>query len=163
MDYSQEEKIYVLDSPAFICGFNETPSVTIKEVREELKEESVYLFEVMVGKGMDVVYPSGEFIDRIKKEAKKSGDIDDLSDVDLKLIAVALEIDGVLVTDDYSMQNVAKQVGVDVKTIRYQGIDEEIIWKFRCVGCGRIYDDKIICSVCGGKTEKMKPSPSEKN
>ncbi len=163
MDYSQKEKVYVLDSSAFICGFSEIPSVTIKDVREELKRESVYRFEVMVGKGMAVVSPSKESIDRIIKKAKESGDIDDLSKVDLKLIAVALEIDGVLVTDDYSMQNVAKMAGIDVKTIRYQGIDEEIVWMFKCVDCGRIYDEKINCRVCGGKTEKTKRNSNRKN
>lgn len=156
----KNDKKHVLDSSAFIHGFDDFPSVSIKGVKDELKGESVYKFEAMLGKGMEIISPKRKSIKKVRKEADISGDINDLSEVDLKLIAAAFELDGILVTDDYAMQNVAKSIGIEIATVRHEQIQSELVWKFKCVNCARIYDKKISCEVCGGETEKTPSSPS---
>ena len=70
----------------------------------------------------------------------------------------AFELDGVLVTDDYAMQNVADRVDVDVKVIAREGISETREWTFQCQGCGREFDEhRDRCPVCGMELARKNP------
>ncbi|UCG68096.1 MAG: DNA-binding protein, partial [Thermoplasmata archaeon] len=65
-------------------------------------------------------------------------------------LSLALELDCVLLTDDYSIQNIAAKLNVKSRGIAQEGIKETIKWRLRCKGCGR-YWEKIhdSCPVCG--------------
>ena len=81
------------------------------------------------------------------------------STTDVRLIAAALELGGVLVTDDYAIQNVAEKLDVRVEIIAREGIDEGRDWRFQCQGCGREFDeDHDRCPVCGSDVERKNPS-----
>ncbi|XGI83166.1 NOB1 family endonuclease [Halorutilales archaeon Cl-col2-1] len=155
--------MYVLDSCAFIDGYSpgnheHEPTATVPRVREELEDSSRFRFDAMEGSGMRIEVPSETSRERVRRAARETGDLDELSVTDLRLLAVALETDGTLVTDDYAMQNVAERIGVDVDVIREDGIEEERDWKFQCQGCGRVYDNKKPCPVCGSETTRKNPS-----
>ncbi|MEE6209568.1 NOB1 family endonuclease [Salarchaeum sp. III] len=149
----------VLDSSAFIAGYETDDDVaTIPLVREELTDTSTYRFDAMEGGGMRVHVPDESAVRTARKAARRTGDLDTLSDTDLRLVAAAHELDAVLVTDDYAMQNVASELGVDVDAVQQEGITEKREWVFQCQGCGRTFDDdRERCPVCGSSLTRKNP------
>lgn len=150
--------MYVLDSSAFITGYEPSGSTaTVPSVRDELENSSQYRFDAMEGSGMRIEIPGEDSRERVRRAARESGDDTELSETDLYLVATALELDAVLVTDDYAMQNVAERLGVDVEEISQEGITEEREWLYQCQGCGRVYDENQVCPVCGSETTRKNP------
>jgi UPF0271 protein len=68
--------------------------------------------------------------------AMGTGDIAGISEVDLGLLALAIEKGGRLYTDDYRLQNLCKVAGVDWRPIETDGITAAWNWEVRCTGCG---------------------------
>ncbi|MFP8955650.1 NOB1 family endonuclease [Natrialbaceae archaeon A-CW3] len=152
--------MYILDSSAFIHDFHTTAQkATIPLVREELEDESAYRYDAMEGSGMHIHIPNDDTTEKVRRAARESGDLDVLSDTDIRLVATAFELDGVLVTDDYAMQNVAERLSVTVEPIAREGIEEERDWIFQCQGCGREYDDhEERCHICGADVTRKNPT-----
>ncbi|WP_121820563.1 NOB1 family endonuclease [Halostella salina] len=152
--------MYVLDSSAFIDEYHtDEQTATIPMVREELEDESAYRFDAMEGSGMHIHIPGEQTVEKVRRAAGEVGDLDELSDTDIRLIAATFELDGTLVTDDYAMQNVADRLNVDVDVIAKEGITEQRDWNFQCQGCGREFDDnKDRCPVCGSSLSRKNPS-----
>lgn len=152
--------MHVLDSSAFIHDFHTTErTATIPMVREELTDESAYRYDAMEGSGMHVHIPNDDTFETVRRAAKESGDLAELSETDIRLVAAAFELDGVLVTDDYAMQNVAEKLNVDVEVIAREGIEEQRDWQFQCRGCGREFDEeKERCPICGSELARKNPS-----
>lgn len=91
-----------------------------------------------------------ESLEIVKEEAKKTGDLGRLSDVDLSVLALALDMDGTILTDDYSIQNVAKSMGLPYRSVGTAGIKKKFKWNYRCVGCGKWYKEHSEeCLICG--------------
>jgi len=98
--------MYVLDSSAFINEYHTSERVaTIPLVQEELEGEAAYRFDAMEGSGMHLHIPEANTVERIERAARETGDLAELSETDIRLVAAAFELDGRLVTDDYAMQN----------------------------------------------------------
>ncbi|WP_290812481.1 NOB1 family endonuclease [Halovivax sp.] len=152
--------MYVLDSSAFIHDFHTTEqTATIPLVREELVDESAYRYDAMEGSGMHIHIPNDDTTEKVRRAARESGDLDVLSDTDVRLVAAAFELDGILVTDDYAMQNVAEKLSVAVEFIAREGIAEQRDWRFQCQGCGREFDEqKERCPICGTELRRKNPS-----
>ena len=86
----------------------------------------------------------------VKEAARKSGDIGRLSDVDVTVLALALDVSGEILTDDYSIQNVASILNIPYRPVGMQGIKKVEKWNYRCVGCGKWYKEDVKeCSICG--------------
>ncbi len=75
-------------------------------------------------------------LERAKTCAKATGDLPRLSDVDLDVLALALEADAVLVTDDYRLQNAYQHAGGSVESVANAPAKQVWIWEQRCTGCG---------------------------
>ncbi len=152
--------MYILDSSAFINEYHtDEPISTVPLVREELEDESAYRFDALEGSGMHLHIPEEETVERIERAAKETGDLAELSETDVRLVAAAFELDGRLVTDDYAMQNVAEKLGVAVEVIARDGIDEQRDWLFQCAGCGREFEENHDrCPVCGSELTRKNPA-----
>jgi UPF0271 protein len=152
--------MYILDSSAFINEFHTEESIaSVPLVREELEDESAYRFDALEGSGMHLHIPDEETVERIERAAKETGDFEELSQTDIRLVAAAFELDGRLVTDDYAMQNVAEKLNVAVEVIARDGIDQQRTWTFQCQGCGREFDEKHErCPVCGSTLSRKNPA-----
>lgn len=152
--------MFVLDASAFIDEYDPDGEVaTIPAVREELKSGAGYRYEAMEGAGMHVHIPNEGAISRVKQVARSTGDLEELSRTDLRLLAAATELDGTLVTDDYAMQNVAESLDLPVESIATDGIEEHRDWHFQCQGCGREFEQRHErCPICGASLARKNPS-----
>lgn len=139
----------IIDASAVIHGslpdgeLAATPAV-LQELKGRLEEMKI-----------EARLPSKKSVEKVKKAAEKTGDIHDLSENDIELVALALQEKALLVTDDYSMQNVAEELGIKWEGAAKKGIRSKWKWELICSGCGRQSKEKI-CQVCGSNT-KRKP------
>ena len=152
--------MHVLDSSAFIHEYHTSDEMaSVPAVEEELEGESAFRFDAMEGAGMHIHIPADNTVETIERAAVETGDGEELSDTDVRLIAAAFELDGTLVTDDYAMQNVAEHLGVVVEAIARDGITEQRDWRFQCQGCGREFDDhRDRCPICGSDLSRKNPA-----
>ena len=152
--------MHVLDSSAFINEYHtDAQTASIPLVREELEGESSYRFDAMEGAGMHIHLPASGTVEKIRRAATETGDAEELSDTDVRLLAAAFELDGTLVTDDYAMQNVAERLSVTVEVIDQDGIAEARQWTFQCRGCGREFDEhRDRCPICGSDLSRKNPA-----
>ncbi len=152
--------LYILDTSSILSGiYFAGAKATTPGVIEEIKPggHSRRLLDFMRSSGLEVVSPPEEEIDRVKKTAEKTGDIANLSRTDIEVLALAHHMKGVLLTDDYSMQNVAREMGIEYRGILEEGIKEKFYWKYRCKSCGKIFDDFYEeCPVCGGELKRIR-------
>jgi len=150
----------LLDSSAFIHEYHtDEQMASIPGVREELTDESAYRFDALEGSGMHLHIPEGETVERIERAARETGDLKELSTVDVRLVAAAFELDARLVTDDYAMQNVAEKLDVTVEVIAREGIEEQREWRWQCAGCGREFDEHYDrCPICGSDLTRKNPA-----
>ena len=136
-------------------------------VEEELVSNSLpwVRFKTAIESGkLRVKPPSIHFLDKVKESSKTVGDVLYLSQVDLQVLALALELksyslDPLIVTDDYSIQNVANQIGIEFASLMTVGIRYRLHWILYCPACHRKYpsDYKFkTCQVCGTEL-KRKP------
>jgi len=161
----------VLDTSAFIAGFDPLAITdlvyTVPAVGQELASNSMIYtrFKTAVESGrLRVRTPSHAFLDRVKASSKAVGDVLFLSEVDNQVLALALELkasgdDLLIVTDDYSIQNVANQLGLGFVPLMTFGIRYRLNWVIYCPACHREYqaDYKLkTCQACGTEL-KRKP------
>ena len=152
--------MHVLDSSAFIHDYHtDEQMASIPDVREELEGESAFRFDAMEGSGMHIHIPTDGTVEKIERAAAETGDRKELSTTDVRLLAAAFELDGVVVTDDYAVQNVADRLNVVAEVIAQDGIAEQREWRFQCQGCGREFDDhRDRCPICGSDLSRKNPA-----
>jgi len=163
-----EKKILVLDTSAFIAGYepagNSVELYTVPEVLEELRDTMAKLrVQAALDSGKLMVRSSEErFTEQVVRTAKEMGDFASLSDTDLSVLALALQLkesqgDLALVSEDYSVQNVADRLGVKHISLATAGIRRRIVWETYCPGCHRTYEKLAPgedCPICGTKLKK---------
>jgi endoribonuclease Nob1 len=176
------KRVMVLDTSAFVGGFD---PFTVREdqvappmVEEEVKRNAMTLlrFSTAVESGrLKIFAPSQEFINKVKASATSVGDSFFLSETDKQVLALALEIrargdDPQIVTDDYSIQNVAKQLGLGYISLVTFGIKRLLTWIRYCPACHRTYPANFKateCPICGTalkrKPQRNAPKPATKS
>jgi UPF0271 protein len=144
--------LIVADSSVFICGKAlEGEVVTVPGVEGELKDiRSRMRLQIS---GARIEAPSAKAMARAA--ARKTGDDAVLSEVDLELLAKALELSAKLATDDYALQNAALHLGIEVETVAQPRIQKIVKRTKRCIGCGRPFEGEE-CPVCGTPAKKRK-------
>ena len=159
-----KERVIVLDTSAFIAGFDpltiQDKQYSVPLVKDELVSNSLPWTRLTTAVGsakLKIKQPDIEFLDKVKKASKKVGDVLSLSEADLQVLALALELKGggyspLIVTDDYSIQNVANQIGVEFAPLMTFGIRFRLHWILYCPACHRKYPSDYRlkkCEVCG--------------
>jgi endoribonuclease Nob1 len=149
---------YVLDASVFIYGFRVAGIMyTVPEITSELRSfEAAVVLQEFLKEGLKIESPLKTSVEVVTEKAKSTGDYLRLSQADIDLLAKALEVRGTLVTDDYSIQNVAARLGIETQQIQQARIKRVLKWRRRCVGCGRLYATETTCPVCGSDV-KVKP------
>lgn len=154
---------FVLDSSAFIGGFlpEDDEYFTVHDVIDEVEDDqSKERLSYFLNSGkIKIKEPNAEIVEDVTKKSQTTGD--SLSLTDIKIIALAIELDSPIVSEDYGIQNVSSIMNVKYKSIRESGIKKIINWEYYCMGCRKIYPkDKKICQDCGSI---IKRRPKHKN
>ena len=159
-----EGKVLILDASAFIAGFDPLSvaeeQYSVPGVRRELVSNSLpsVRFKTAVEGGrLKVEAPTSRSLRRAREASRTVGDARFLSDADLQVLALALELkdegyDPHIVTDDYSIQNVADQLGIDFAPLMTLGIRFRLEWILYCPACHRKYPPDYrfkSCEICG--------------
>lgn len=163
--------IIILDTSAFIAGFEplsiQNTQYSVPAVRNELIRSTLpwIRFEAAVGNGkLRIRAPTEETIRRVRAISKETGDLRFLSEADKQVLALALELQDLghrlqIVTDDYSIQNVANQMEIKFASLTTFGIRHRFHWMLYCPACRRKYPPDYrpkLCKIC--ETElKRKP------
>ena len=132
-----------------------TPAVLDEVKRPEDRERLETLRET----GLKVQSPTGDALKRIEEAAKVAGESQRLSTADKELLALALELNAELLTDDRSMQNVAASLKMAYRGYAQTEIKGVWHWEsqWRCTGCARAFDiepPRGECTVCGHAVKK---------
>lgn len=127
-----------------------TPGV-VSETRRRVERERL---ETLLETGLEVRAPGPEALQRVEEAARSTGDDGRLSAADRELVALALELGAELLTDDRSMQNVAKHLKVAYRGFAQAEIGGLWRWQttWRCTGCRKVYGAEPRggeCVVCG--------------
>ena len=98
--------------------------------------------------------PSEDYITTVKETAVKTGDIITISKQDMSIIALALENKIELITDDFAVTNVARQLKIQTSSLMTQGIGIVGKWINYCSMCGKEFLKEKECPICGSKLNR---------
>jgi len=158
------EKGAVVDASALIGGMPYSGSIRLfisPLVEEEVR--GLKGVDLLMAAHLDVSTPSPENIGRVRQGATETGDDARLSEADIEILALALELGLPILTDDYSIQNLAEHMGVRYISVGEKGITRKIEWTYRCKGCGRYFDEQApVCPICGSGIKSSRPPRKRK-
>ncbi|RLI05212.1 hypothetical protein DRO26_02820 [Candidatus Bathyarchaeota archaeon] len=165
---SSNGKVLVLDSSAFIMGLDllnlNLRLFTTPTVINELSSFWVklkYSTAIYVGKLL-VVTPKKKFLIEVEKASSSTGNGLKLSEADISVLALALELKSrglnpTIVSDDFSVQNVAEYLGLNYTYLSGKGIKSQVKWIWYCPGCRRKFSSAVfedVCPICGVKLKR---------
>jgi UPF0271 protein len=157
LDFSE----FVLDASAFYAGTPflssstcYTTNLVLKEVIHIKKSYSALEFLIDAG-NLKIIDPEEQFLKKIIKIARKTGDFSKLSSADLSILSLALQLKATLISDDYAIINIAILLRIPIKTIATKGITKVRRWVTFCKACGKAYSPDISeCMLCGNKLRR---------
>ena len=150
----------MLDSSACYAGIpfssNEPSYITslVYNEIEHIKKDHDAIQILIETKRLTINEPEDRFVTSTIDAAKKSGDFSNLSDEDISTIALSLQLNADLVTDDFAVSNVAKSINIKVIPVMTNGIKNVVIWKYYCPGCKTDFSKLTECPRCGNKLKR---------
>jgi len=160
---SQKSLIFIIDTSAIYrhlqFAAEDIPLATTPIIEKEMYQKGLKdtIDLLKATEKLRIIEPTPQSLAKIKAIATQLGDLPYLSDPDQQLLALALDLDSqgyhaVVITDDYSIQNVAKRLSLEIKSASTSGIREVISWETYCRACGHKEpksSSNAICPVCG--------------
>ncbi|MGC8936744.1 MAG: NOB1 family endonuclease [Candidatus Methanomethylicaceae archaeon] len=154
---------FVLDTSAIIYGFNPQlvegdHYISPRVISELSRGKTKALVDLFTSSGrLKIRSPKEETKNQVKVQASSTGDLLVLSETDLEVVALALELrregqDPVVISDDYSLQNLCNLLSIPFKPMVTKGISQEFWWFIYCPACGETYDSSsklTTCRICG--------------
>jgi len=123
------------------------------EIEREVRKKGCSIeLDMEIAVGLRICSPSAQYLSRVVHAAVELGEETRLSLPDKMLLALALGEDAVILTDDYSVQNVAAHLGIEAIKGRQRGIERIIVWQKKCTGCQKRFVGKFpgkFCPDCG--------------
>jgi UPF0271 protein len=106
---------------------------------------------------LKVSSPTEAALRKVREAAARTGDDARLSPTDLEVLALTVDLGATLLTDDYSIQNLARVMGLKYRGVGMKEIKETLTWKYRCVGCRKEWDKNYPdCPVCGSALRSVR-------
>jgi endoribonuclease Nob1 len=157
----------VYDASAFYAGVpfasseqGFTTSLVFDEIKHIKKSHGAIDILLQTDR-LRIIDADVEKIKSITDTSKKTGDFQHLSDADISAVALALQIDGHLVTDDFAVSNLARNLGITVHPVMTKGIRDVGRWSYYCAACKKQFTAKSVCPICGsGLRKKLLKSES---
>jgi endoribonuclease Nob1 len=149
----------VLDASAFYADtafLSGKRCFTTSAVLEEIRHvKSIALEGLMEVGNLQVRDPEQQHVNAVKKAAEKTGDAQKLSEADISILALAVQLETALVTDDYALANVAATIGIKVNSSSGKGLKEIRKWTSYCSACSKVFGPKETeCPLCGNKLRR---------
>ena len=141
---------FVLDSSALFAMENlPEDSVCPPGVIDELRKYKDSRLDLW-GDLLRVSDCSNSALTLVESEAKKTGDLGRLSPVDMTVIALAVDIGGTVLSDDFSILNLCTVMNIPNRAVGTKGIKKVEKWNYHCIGCGKWFKEKSEeCPICG--------------
>jgi endoribonuclease Nob1 len=159
----------ILDTSAFIQGYNMSPEedyYTVPEVLGEIREELGRMrYDGARASGkLRETQPEAKWVIELEEKARTSGEAHKLSPTDKQLLALGLQLKAggeapTIVSDDYSVQNMASRLGFKFVAQVTRGIKKVLEWSIYCPGCRKQFtspQEDNVCPICGTEL-KRKP------
>ena len=144
----------ILDASAFYAGvpFRSsddcfTTSLVYDEIKH-IKKNHDALGTLLETNRLKIREPDSESTKRAIQASKKTGDFPQLSKQDISIIALCIETNGQIISDDFAISNVAKNLGLKILPIMTNGIADVGKWVHYCPGC-KTNHSGIECPACG--------------
>lgn len=149
----------MLDAGAFYAGmpfasqetYHTTPLV-LGEVSHVKGRHGAVAALIDAGR-LVVSEPGPGAVARAAGAARRTGDADGMSEADVSVLALAAELRGELVTDDFAVSNAAASMGIRVLPVATRGIRDAGRWVRYCPACGLDLDSGE-CPRCGGPARR---------
>jgi len=145
----------IIDASAFYAGIpfsssNEfyTTSLIFDEIKHIKKNHGAIDILVTTNR-LKIRDPSSEFLEMARKESKKTGDFNQLSKQDISVIALCIQLKGELITDDFAISNVSKNLDIKISPLMTSGIKDVGTWIHYCPGCRKNFNSGSECPLCG--------------
>jgi len=130
-----------------------TTSLIFDEIKH-IKKNHDAIGTLMETKRLKISDPDAEFVDKIKAASKKTGDFNQLSKQDISVIALCLQMNGEIITDDFAISNVAKNLNLKVSPLMTSGINDVGNWIHYCPGCKKNFESGSECPLCGTRLKR---------
>ena len=169
------QKAIIVDTTAFIAGFNiysvHGEVYSVPEVERELIGDSIskLRLKMAIEDGrLKLREPDGQALSKARETSLETGDFLSLSEADMKIIALAVQLkdEGYMpeiITDDYAIQNVAKKLNVKYASVITYGIKYQLRWVLYCPACHREYPPGYESEICENCGTRLKRKPMSKN
>jgi len=173
---NNEDKILVLDTNIFLLGidFNVIKGqlYSVPGILDEIKVERYIeknrnilnrIEYALSSEKLILMSPGKKFIEEVRQVGQKTGDLNVLSETDLNLIALTLELERtkennvILYTNDYSMENVCSELNLGFSPLAKEGIKKRINYEVYCPYCQEIHPSEDLgkkCEICGSKLKR---------
>jgi UPF0271 protein len=145
----------ILDASAFYAGVpfrssNDcyTTSLVYDEIKH-IKKNHDALGTLLETNRLKIKEPDIKSTELAVKASKNTGDFPQLSKQDISIIALGIEMNGEIISDDFAISNVAKNLDLKVSPIMTKGIKDVGKWIHYCPGCRTNYTTGKECSTCG--------------
>ena len=149
---------YALDAGAFYTGLIFLSSAGISyytthaifEEVKHIKSSHGAIEALLESNTLQIVNSDTNNIEKVIAVATRTGDIVKLSQADISIIALALQMKIVLITNDNAVENVASTLKIPVKSTVGKGTKETRKWIAFCTACGRAFGPSAKeCRLCG--------------
>ena len=144
----------ILDASAFYAGvpFRSssdcyTTSLVYDEIKH-IKKNHDALGTLLETNRLKIREPDSESTKAATDAAKNTGDYPQLSKQDLSVIALCIELEGEIISDDFAISNVARNLGLKISPIMTQGIKDVGRWVHYCPGCRTNHESGKECPMC---------------
>lgn len=150
----------ILDASAFYAGvpfgslesYCTTPQIYDEILHIKKRQGAI---GTLVNLGRLAIYsPDHMYVKQVLGFAQRAGDRPQLSEADISVIALALQMKQSIITDDYAISNTARHLGLSVFPVMTSGVKTVGIWRYRCPACRTQRPPGRICSICGSVLRK---------
>lgn len=143
----------------------DVPTYSVPSVMKELVPDSLphTRFEASQDSGRLIARaPSSPSMTVVQETSSKVGDLGVLSNADLEVLALALDLKNnglspTIVSDDYAVQNVSETLGIEHTSLATLGIIRKFDWIYYCPACFRKYATEEAgqtCRICGTRLKR---------
>ena len=144
-----------MDATAFYAGIPFSSQAThyvstlVYDEIEHIKKNHDALQVLINTNRLLVRQPQVKFQEMVKECAIKTGDINSLSAQDISCIALSVELNAELISDDFAVSNVSNILGIKIVPLMTKGIKIVGKWIFYCPACKADFPNEKECLMCG--------------